>query len=248
MIFCSREGCTTEEPTTGNSLLCDTCRDRVHDDLRWVEFHAANLTPVKKVRPEMVATAAGFSSAPPLDLHAVAQLDPRSNAVGVHRVHTGPEDDDHPPLSVPAVLGGWAQQVWEDRTPPSLRHLVPAPHTVRDAISTLLVALGWVSEQPWVLDLADEVRQLRRELAVTNGEAPPKPVASCTRREGDPPTKGQADERPACGGGIVIREQDKAGVPFVVGARCLSCGTVYSGFEVIRLARANKALRDNGIR
>lgn len=248
MIFCVRDGCATAEPTPGNSRLCDTCRDRVHDDLRWVEFLAANLTPVKKVRPEMVATASGFGSSPPLDLHAVAQLDPRSAATGVHRVHTGPEDEDNPPLSVPGVIGDWARQVWEQRTPPSLRHVIYAPRTLGEAISTLLLALGWICEQEWVLDFADEVRQLRRQLAASTGEAPPKPVASCTHREGEPPAKGQADERPVCGGGIVVRQRDDPGIAYSAGARCLSCGTIYTGFELLRIARGNGPMRDAGLR
>ncbi|MGW4114804.1 hypothetical protein ACWEFJ_28350 [Actinosynnema sp. NPDC004786] len=239
MIFCMLPGCTNPEPTVGNSDVCDRCRERLHDRLRWIEFFVANLTPVKAVRPGMVATAAGFESASPAFDDAIVMLDPRSSAVGVGRSLTGPDDDEHPPLSAPAVLGGWARQVWEARTPRSLRHLIPPPRNVGHAVSTLLAALGWICEQRWVGDFAEEIGDLYRQLAAATGETPPRPVATCIRREGDPPGDGGLDDRPVCGGGIVARQHtaEDAEGPVMVGARCLSCGASYTGFDLLRLGR-----------
>ncbi|MFC6090858.1 hypothetical protein [Saccharothrix lopnurensis] len=238
MIFCELPGCTNPEPVPGNSRVCDLCREKLHERLRWVEYFAAHLTPVRGTRPQLVATASGFESASPADDHVLAMLDRRSSAVGVGRTHTGPEDAEHPPLSVPAVLGGWAQQVWEARTPESLRHLIGPPQTVRDAVSLLLTSLGWIGEQDWADDFAEEVGDLYRQLAAATGEAPPKPVATCTHRDGPPPAEGDVDERPECGAGVVVRERtdDESRGPRPVGARCLA-GHSYTGFQLLKLVK-----------
>jgi hypothetical protein len=236
MILCTSATCRTQEPTQGNSLLCDDCRDRLHLTIRWIEFHLAHLTTVKAVRPQMVSTAGGFESASPANDDVIVMLDPRSAAVGVGRFHTGPDDDPKPPLSAPAVLGGWALMAWEGRTPPSLRDFMPRPCTVRDAVSELLTALGWICGQDWVHDFADEVGQLNRQLRAATGEAPPKPVASCVRSVG---TWEDGEGPPQlCGGGIVLWERPATDTrPATAGARCLTCSASYTGFELIDLAK-----------
>lgn len=238
MTLCTSAHCRTPDAIPeGDGRLCDGCLDRLWTTLRWAEFHLATLSPVKAVRPEMVATAGGFESASPANDSALVLLDLRSAPRGVGRSLTGPDDDDTSLLSAPAVLGGWARQVWEERTPPSLRRLIPAPATVRDAVSALLSALPWIAEQDWVGDFEDEVGQLNRQLRGVNGEAPPAPVATCTELLGDRPATAE-DTRPVCGGDIVMWKHDRVGsLPPVVGARCLACARKYTGFELIDLAK-----------
>ncbi|WP_157767850.1 hypothetical protein [Actinosynnema pretiosum] len=208
--------------------------------MRWIEFHLAHLTPVRSVRPQLVATSSGFGSASPADDAVLVMLDPRSAATGVGRSRTGPDDDEHPLLSAPAVLGGWARQVYELRTPPSLRALIPAPRTVREAVSTLLAALGWICTQPWVPDFAAELHQLRRQLAAATGEAPPPVVATCTAPRDD--LAAAVDGRAVCDGGIVVceREDARSGLVTPIGARCLVCHRVYTAFELIDLAQSRE--------
>ncbi|AXX32052.1 hypothetical protein KCV87_32260 [Actinosynnema pretiosum subsp. pretiosum] len=237
MTWCAIAGCESPEPVPGDWLVCDRCHDRLHSGLRWIEFYLAHLTPVRGVRPQLVATSSGFGSASPADDAVLVMLDPRSAATGVGRSLTGPDDDEHPLLSAPAVLGGWARQVYDQRTPPSLRALIPAPRTVRDAVSTLLASLGWICAQPWAPDFAAELHQLRGQLAAATGEAPPPVVATCTEPRDD--LAAPVDGRAVCGGGIVVceREEPRTGLVMPVAARCLLCHRVYSAFELIDLAQ-----------
>lgn len=233
MKLCESERCRTQESTEGGSRFCDDCRERLHTAIRWVEYHLAYLSPVKMVRPQMISTSGGFESASPANDDVIVMLDPRSSAVGVGRVHTGPEDTENPLLSAPAVLGGWALMVWEERTPSSLRNAGTRPVTVRDAVTELLTSLGWICAQEWVHDLSDEVHRLNRQLRAATGDAPPTPVASCVRPVSLEPADG------VCSGGIVLCEQPPSGDgQAAVGARCLACGASYTGFELIDLAKA----------
>ncbi|MFC6089446.1 hypothetical protein [Saccharothrix lopnurensis] len=237
MTLCTSPSCRTPDAHVEvDSLLCVPCVDRLWQLLRWIEWHLAMLSPRRRVRPQMVATAGGFGPSSPANDDALVLLDPRSAARGVGRSLTGPEDDPNPLLSAPAVLGGWAEQVWEARTPESLRSLIPAPATLREAVSTLLLALPWVARQAWVLTFADEVDQLARQVRGVVGDAPDKPVATCTRLVGAAPAPGAVDDRPVCGEDVTMWKHERDGQAPLVGARC-GGGHTFTGFELIDLAR-----------
>lgn len=217
MSDCLLPRCRSGEPAAVDSHLCEPCIEHLVSTLRTVEENVAALTPVKSVKPGMVATASGFESASPAADHALVMLDPRSKITGVSRTITGPDDDAEPPLSV-AVLGEWAQLAgW-------------TTGTVRDAVSGLLVNHRWITEQDWVVDYADELFRLLAQLLRANGDGPPIPQAACIRPIGSI-TVGRKAVPVLCNGPIVEVRYQNGG-----GARCLACGESYSGFQLVRLA------------
>ena len=217
MSPCLLPRCRSGQDAASDSRLCETCIGHLVSTLRTVEENVAALTPVKGVRPGMVATASGFESASPAADHVLVMLDPRSKITGPQRTLTGPDDDLEPPLSV-AVLGEWAQLAgW-------------TVGTVRDAVSALLVNHRWITDQDWVVDYADELYRLLGQLLRANGDGPPIPQAACIRPIGSV-TVGRTTVPVLCNGPIVEVRYQTGG-----GARCLACDESYSGFQLVRLA------------
>ncbi|CAL9606456.1 hypothetical protein SUDANB95_05499 [Actinosynnema sp. ALI-1.44] len=215
MNLCALPRCSSGDYAASDSLLCEDCIAWVVATLRDTEECIAELRPTKPRGAGGVNPNADYESGSPAADHVLVMLDPRSKAVGVGRTLTGPDDQDEPPLSV-AVLGEWAE----------LAGWPAGRHTVRDAVSALLVNHRWITSQDWVVDYVEELTRLHRQAAAAIGDGPPAPVASCTRV-----IRGEV-----CGGGIVqwarIAENGHHGEG---GARCLECRHSYRGVELIRL-------------
>lgn len=221
MNLCLLPRCSSGDDAAADSLLCESCIDWVVRTLRDTEECIAELRPVKaKSGGGGVNPNAGYESSSPAADHVLVMLDPRSKAVGVGRTLTGPDDEEHPALSVD-VLGGWAE----------LAGWPAGQRSVRDAVSALLINHRWVTGQDWVVDYVDELTRLHRQAAAAIGDGPPAPVATCT----------QVYRGEVCGGGIVqwSRMQDD-GHHGAGGARCLACRKSYGGVELVRLRLAQK--------
>lgn len=217
MQQCARAQCRTKGLPEGGSLLCAACITWFTALLRDTEAHIAVLTTERRATGSSERGNFGYGSSSPAADHVIAMLDPRSSANAVN-----PDDEENPPLSV-AVLGEWARRVgWRGGT-------------VRDAVSALLISHQWITAQPWVLDLLDELSRLHRQVAAAAGDAPPRPVASCTL----------LINGVVCGGDVVQvdRVEPGAGLSTPLGARCLRCAQTYSGTDLVRL-RVAQGLRD----
>jgi hypothetical protein len=141
----------------------------------------------------------------PVRLDVVSLSDRRT----VHR-HDG---DIYPVL---AVLESWARLVREERdlTAPT------TPSTILSEANLLTVHLDWVAAQPFVDELATELRHIKRSLHAAIGDHAPRPVGRCPIVN---PDSGQ------CGGPLY---QDRYGRLSVT---CRTCGETWGETELRRL-------------
>lgn len=118
-------------------------------------------------------------------------------------------------VPVLAVLESWARMVREERSleRPKTRA------TVSTEASLLVAHLPWIAEQPWVDELAKEIRDVKSALHSAIGDHAPRPVGTC-------PVVTEAGE---CGGKLY---QDRYGGMSV---SCAKCGEQWGETELRRL-------------
>ncbi len=147
----------------------------------------------------------------PVRLDVVALLDKRTIA-------------RHPGDIVPAlaILEGWARLIREQR------QLQPCQRqaTVTSEASTLLSHIDWIICQPWVDDLAREIREVKSALHSAIGDHAPRPVGTCPVIH---PDTGE------CAGKLY---QDRYGGMSVT---CQRCGEAWGETELRRLGLMQSA-------
>ena len=141
----------------------------------------------------------------PVRLDVVGLADRRT----IHRY----DGDIYPVL---AVVEAWARLVREERdiTRPS------TPATILSETSLMIANLDWVAAQPWVDDLASELRATRNALHAAIGDHAPRPVGKCPVVHPDTGT---------CGGRLY---QDRYGR---LAVSCSKCGEEWGELELRRL-------------
>jgi len=142
----------------------------------------------------------------PVRLDVVGLADRRT----IHRY----DGDLYPVL---AVVESWARLVREERdiTRPT------TPATILSETSLLGAHLDWIAAQPFVDELAAELRQVKSALHAAIGDHAPRSVGKC------PVIHPDADE--PCGGRLY---QDRYGRLSVT---CRKCGEVWGELELRRL-------------
>jgi hypothetical protein len=148
----------------------------------------------------------------PVRLDVVALLDRRTIA-------------RHPGDIVPvlAILEAWARLVREERkVQPCQRRA-----TVTSEAGTLLGHLDWIICQPWVDELAREIREVKSALHSAIGDHAPRPVGTC------PVIHPETGE---CGGKLY---QDRYGGMSVT---CRKCGETWGETELRRLGLMTQAI------
>ena len=148
----------------------------------------------------------------PVRLDVVALLDKRTIA-------------RHPGDIVPvlAILEAWARLIREERQlQPCRRHA-----TVTSEAGTLLAHIDWIICQPWVDDLAREIREVKSALHSAIGDHAPRPVGTCPVVH---PDTGE------CGGKLY---QDRYGGMSVT---CRRCGETWGETELRRLGLMQSAI------
>lgn len=142
----------------------------------------------------------------PIRLDVVAILDPRTVA-------------RYPGDLVPVlgILESWARMVREERDLEAPK----AKATVTSEACLLLNHLDWITEQPWVDELAKEMRDVKSALHSAIGDHAPRPVGTCPVVH--------PDEEAPCNGRLY---QDRYGGMSV---SCRRCGEVWGETELRRL-------------
>lgn len=188
--------CPSNYPNADGMLVDWRCHDRLRDQLD-PDHHGnlehadpasipvlhALLTPHKdSAGDDSSRRAPGFASTVIINTHSVSMLDHRSKANGqpwTDRAGRWHWETDTPPLSTAAVLAGWARIVIDDRPLSGLPGLWTVPTLAR----LLHTHLDWCCAQPWIPDMADELRtlhsQLRSATRAATGEYRPRPVGAC---------------------------------------------------------------------
>ena len=148
----------------------------------------------------------------PVRLDVVALLDKRTIA-------------RHPGDIVPvlAILEAWARLIREERQLQPCRRQA----TVTSEAGTLLAHIDWIICQPWVDDLAREIREVKSALHSAIGDHAPRPVGTC------PVVHPDAGE---CGGKLY---QDRYGGMSVT---CRRCGETWGETELRRLGLMQSAI------
>lgn len=147
-------------------------------------------------------------------------------------------DPDTGALSVPAVLGEWADTVREARglTVPTVvrvaRHGLVirqttsrAPYDVTADRALLAIQLPWIVGQDWVGDFYADLRDAWAALKAATGQRTgQRPVRACPAPVGHPPAP--------CGGPVWLDKD---------AAYCGACGQAWSGFQLVRLVQGAAA-------
>ena len=148
----------------------------------------------------------------PVRLDVIALLDRRTLA-------------RHPGDLIPvlAILEAWATLIRDERQLQPCR----SQATVTSEAGTLLSHLDWIICQPWVDDLAREIRDVKSALHSAIGDHAPRPVGTCPVIH---PDTGE------CGGKLY---QDRYGGMSVT---CRRCGETWGETELRRLGLMQTAI------
>lgn len=194
--------CARREPDVG--YTCAPCLDRLAQQLLDVQRESELLSAVPSMQ-QAHGTRGGTlaSHRAPARLEAIVLTDKRTAA------------DEHGTLGLLGVLASWARVIREDRA-----LAWPERVTVTTERRTLSAHIEWCAAQPWVDELAAEVRGLLNQLRRANGtgERGPKPVGVC-------PTLYDDGE---CGGSLWL-DDTRSDVT------CGECGRVFAPDELRHL-------------
>ncbi|WP_158102940.1 hypothetical protein [Lentzea kentuckyensis] len=105
---------------------------------------------------------------------------------------------------------------------------IPArpPRELAKEIGWLLGQIDWCATQPWIADVADNIRELHSQTRRLSRDAPPRPVGDCLAAN----CHGQV--YPA----LIDNPADPYG-PRIEGGRCTDCREPYDWIRLIELRR-----------
>lgn len=124
----------------------------------------------------------------------------------------------HPGDIIPAlaILESWAQLIRDERQLPHPK----TKTTLTTETQFILTHQDWITQQPWIEDLAKEIRDIKTALHAAIGDHAPRPVGTCPVIH---PDKGE------CAGKLY---QDRYGGMSVT---CAKCGEQWDEPELRRL-------------
>lgn len=205
--------------TTDVGMLCPQCSNSLWMQLRRLaETYAIIATSTSLRLPGTSTGTAWVARAPgprsPANEDLITLTDPRAALDELQRAR-----------SVPAVLSQWVRQVAEDTGA-----LPPGPATVAADVNYLAGQWGWIASQPWVDELATEIRELTQAMTTALRLQPRAarsvPVGPC-------PNKLRDDDgglRP-CGQPLRVRAA-------ATRIRCLACEYVWPRWQWEELSDA----------
>ncbi len=201
---------------------CDGCIDVMRRRLRDIETYAAMLPHLMQpLRGIAARRAPGYSSTPPVRIDALVALDPRSRpGASVDRDWDPEIDDDHAMPSILGALHSMARWIREEQELPEPSR---APTIARE-IGYLLGAITWCARDQWITELFDEIHDLHGHFRRLVKDAPPRALSDCLEV--------------GCIGSVFwtrdIPDDQQPGQTHDA-AKCVDCGRIYSGVDLIRL-------------
>lgn len=216
MALCTIAGCARD---AWHRFACDRCTERIRNHLREIERYAAIIahTKTRGRGGDGGRRAPGFGSRSPADDSKIAADDYRTRTTG-----DGPDDVDGDVLSMVGTIHGINQAIREelDLTP-------RAPRDLTTEIGWLLGQVDWCATQPWIGDVADNIRELHAQTRRLSRDSPPGPVGTCLAAD--------------CNGtvypALVDNPADPHG-PRIDGGRCSVCREPYDWIRLIDLRQA----------
>jgi len=185
--------------------------DTLHDIIETTDLLPHFLEPGTAVDDGHQVKGKRVDPPAPVRLDVIALLDRRTLA-------------RHPGDLIPvlAILEAWATLIRDQR---KIRN--PRITTVTTEASTLIAHLEWATTQPWIPDLAAELRDVKSALHSAIGDHAPRPVGTCPVVH---PDTGE------CNGKLY---QDRYGGMSVT---CRRCGETWGETELRRLGLMQTAI------
>jgi len=202
---CTVGRCT--RPADFAQYCCSQCVNTMLRHLREIEDYATTLDVTPGRGGNTGRRSPGYGSRPPARLDVIAALDPRTVPHAI-----GPDDTDGDVRSILGTLTALAQWVAEECDDP---RPLAAP-TIATETRYLRNRILWATGQQWVDELAEDLRQLHRQVVTLAGDSA-RPLAPC----------------PSCAGPLW-----PAGNGQVLGVRCGQCGTEFTSLDLLRIGAA----------
>lgn len=161
-------------------LTCEQCEDKISERLVKIAtlYEKLNPRPSGMQAGDGTPAPLGFESKSPASEHIIAMMDHRSSQVAKvwvgsdGRIH---KESERPVLSVYTTLLIEVYDVAERR-----QMALPDPiHLVRNLTSWLERHVTWLTAQPSVVDFADTLHALQRQLRPVVGERGKRPFGHC---------------------------------------------------------------------
>lgn len=150
---------------------CTGCVTALRHTLRGIEVYSHLLTIMTlPMQGRGERRSPGFGSRPPTNLDRIVALDYRSRTGG-----EGPDDEDQPTRSILATLHQLARWIREEQDVTAPRDI-----TVTTEIGFLLGAMEFCARQPWIDEVAADLRTLHAQVRRQANDQPPKPIGRCT--------------------------------------------------------------------
>ncbi len=209
-------------PADPSYLTCSGCLNRVRATLNDIRdrYHRLDTTPGSSGEHGSRG-APGFRSQPPANLHIIAMRDPRSSRTartwiaGDGRIH---HEHERPPLSVRSELDTICWDIAEHRDTPG-----PDPHLDVDALTRWIdVHLDWVTRHPLVVDVDQQLRQVRAQLRPVTGDPSRRTIGLC------PNTVDEGTTTRVCGTRLYVPHHGDT-------IECTACDRAWPRAEWLRL-------------
>lgn len=160
-------------------LTCEHCEGNLESTLQEIADRYEKLDPRPGGQGELGGRGApGFGSRAPASEHIIAMMDPRSSEVAKvwvaadMRVH---RESERPPLSVYSMLLREVYEIAEQR-----EMSLPEPGLrVRHLTEWLSRHVEWVTRQDSVVEFAEVLKALKKQLRPVTGDKPKRPFAEC---------------------------------------------------------------------
>lgn len=200
-----------QRPADLGRYTCQQCAELMRRWINEIETYTATLNSAPSRGGDGSGRRSpGHGSRPPARLDVIAALDPRSVPHAI-----GPDDVDGDVRSILGTLTGITGWVADER-----RRLDEAPEasrtpTIAGEVRYLLGRVDWCTRQVWVDDLAEDLRQLHRQVVTLAGDST-RPLAPC----------------PDCTGPLwPVGDSD------TVAVRCSDCGRSCDGLMLLDLGQ-----------
>lgn len=205
--------------SSAEGLLCRRCASNLSDWLTDIpDMYATLDTRMRRTERTEGGKRGKISGSPALiRLDVMAMLDPRTMPGDGMPGPDGRREYDDGLRDIAGTVCVWAARFTEEQ------HHKTDVTTLAAACSHLIAWFGTVTEQPWIDEAYDEIRQCKHLLDAAHGTPKPRMVGHCITVTGE-----TSQDMKICGKPLFAAE----GTAMI---RCSECGRTYNGIEIVRL-------------
>lgn len=191
-----------ERVARSGGMTCWNCHDRISEQLGEIVQRYARLSARPHRSGDFGRRAPGFHSRPPVDMAAATLRDPRTAPVEL--------GEPHAPLNLAISWSTWIRT--QRRQTPRVAYPLDDLAVLDFEWRYLTASLDWITRQPWIVELAAQLKACVSQMRSAAGEPNPRPVGKC-----------------ACGHPLF---PPASGMDVV----CSACDAPYDPLEQIRMA------------